>query len=631
MHHRAHELQHRRVQGVVEVGDALVGAVHGEGVLDEVVGADGEEVEAAGEAPRGERRPRHLDHGADRKARVETPALAGELGLGARHEGEHLLELAHAGEHGHQQPHRPVRRGAQDGADLREEHGGLAQAQAHRAQPERGAGAGRRRRRGAERLVGAEVEGADGDGQPAHGAHHARVGAVLLLLGGRRPAAGEEELGAVEPDAGGTDAARRLHVGGELDVGAQHHLEAVARACGLALQAPQGAARAVLAAAPAARLGQQAAVGARDHGTHAAVHDQGLAVAQQRQRPARAHHARQPQAAGEDGSVRERPAALGHERGRIASGQQGHRGGIEVRADHHRARRRLGAVAVGARLPGEQTLHPRHHLVDVHAPRTQVGVVHRLEGRGERSALELERPLRRPALAPDALERRARQRRVGQHEPVRLEEGAHLAGERARQAPPQGLDLGGGRAQGGTQARHLARHGLGRHAPLARDGRRTVEPPGGADGEPRGGGAAVQGQDHASAPAGAARPLGLFLAEAVGDQGREALDGLPLVGAAADDAQPCAARRGQHHHPHDALGVDLAPVAHQPDLALELRGERDEARRGPRVQAQAVDDRDLPLHHRRAQPAPAGGSHSSTPSRPPLSAFWASSSSGRRG
>ena len=39
--------QHRRVQRVVEVRDRVVGAVDGERVLDEVVGADRQEVELA--------------------------------------------------------------------------------------------------------------------------------------------------------------------------------------------------------------------------------------------------------------------------------------------------------------------------------------------------------------------------------------------------------------------------------------------------------------------------------------------------------------------------------------------------------------------------------------------------------
>ena len=64
------QAQHRRVQRVVEIGDLLVAAVDRERVLDEVVGADGEEIALAGERVGGERRARHLDHHAQRRQRV---------------------------------------------------------------------------------------------------------------------------------------------------------------------------------------------------------------------------------------------------------------------------------------------------------------------------------------------------------------------------------------------------------------------------------------------------------------------------------------------------------------------------------------------------------------------------------
>ena len=67
---RAHaavdQRQHRRVQRVVEVRDALVAAVHRQRVLREVVGADAEEVALARERVGDQRRRRHLDHDADR-------------------------------------------------------------------------------------------------------------------------------------------------------------------------------------------------------------------------------------------------------------------------------------------------------------------------------------------------------------------------------------------------------------------------------------------------------------------------------------------------------------------------------------------------------------------------------------
>ena len=45
--------KYRRMQGVVQIGDALVDAVDGQGLLDEVVGADGQEIEVPGKVTRG--------------------------------------------------------------------------------------------------------------------------------------------------------------------------------------------------------------------------------------------------------------------------------------------------------------------------------------------------------------------------------------------------------------------------------------------------------------------------------------------------------------------------------------------------------------------------------------------------
>ena len=48
------KLEHGRAQGVVEVVDVFIAAVDGDGILDEVIGADGEEVRFFGQG--GDRR-----------------------------------------------------------------------------------------------------------------------------------------------------------------------------------------------------------------------------------------------------------------------------------------------------------------------------------------------------------------------------------------------------------------------------------------------------------------------------------------------------------------------------------------------------------------------------------------------
>ncbi len=59
------------MQRVVEVGHGAVGAVDGEGVLNQVVGADRKKIEPAQERPEHQRRRGNFDHGADRDRLVE--------------------------------------------------------------------------------------------------------------------------------------------------------------------------------------------------------------------------------------------------------------------------------------------------------------------------------------------------------------------------------------------------------------------------------------------------------------------------------------------------------------------------------------------------------------------------------
>ena len=61
------EAQHTGMQRVVEVGDLFVAAVDRQGVLDQIVGADGEEIGFARQCIGGQRRRRHLDHHPQRR------------------------------------------------------------------------------------------------------------------------------------------------------------------------------------------------------------------------------------------------------------------------------------------------------------------------------------------------------------------------------------------------------------------------------------------------------------------------------------------------------------------------------------------------------------------------------------
>ncbi len=116
------------MQRLVEIGHAFVGAIDGQRVLDEIVGADGEEVGLLRQQVGGQRRRRHLDHRADR----DGARLAEFLGHVAHHGAgrPHLLDRRHEREH---DAELPVRRGAQQRPQLRAQHVGVRQAESQTA------------------------------------------------------------------------------------------------------------------------------------------------------------------------------------------------------------------------------------------------------------------------------------------------------------------------------------------------------------------------------------------------------------------------------------------------------------------------------------------------------------------
>ena len=73
--------------------------------------------------------------------------------------------------------------------------------------------------------------------------------------------------------------------------------------------------------------------------------------------------------------------------------------------------------------------------------------------------------------------------------------------------------------------------------------------------------------------------------------------GDPLVLALGLDLDLGADACGQHHHAHDALGIDAAPVAAQVHLAAETAGQLGQLGRGAGVQTQLIADGDGRLDH----------------------------------
>src|SRR5690606_39957216 len=91
--------------------------------------------------------------------------------------------------------------------------------------------------------------------------------------------------------------------------------------------------------------------------------------------------------------------------------------------------------------------------------------------------------------------------------------------------------------------------------------------------------------------------MSLPLAEAVGDQLLDRLQGFVFLLALGVDGDRAALGCGQHHHAHDALGVDAAAVALEPDLARKSAGELGELGRGACMQPELVDDGGVSSRH----------------------------------
>src|SRR5574340_1450692 len=107
------QVQHCGVQRIVQVRDIRVGAIGGQQVLDQVVGADGQEIQFLGEHVQRQRGGGNLDHAADLHPAVVGDAFVVQALFGGGDELQGLVEFRHAGQHRHQDFYVAVMRGAQ--------------------------------------------------------------------------------------------------------------------------------------------------------------------------------------------------------------------------------------------------------------------------------------------------------------------------------------------------------------------------------------------------------------------------------------------------------------------------------------------------------------------------------------
>src|SRR5690606_32093024 len=101
----------------VACGEGIV-PIDGEGVLDEIVRPNRKEIRVLGQAMRAERRGRKFDHASDRRLAKGKP-LVPKLFTHTRELGECRAKIVNACDRREHHAHRPVRRGTEEGAQLR--------------------------------------------------------------------------------------------------------------------------------------------------------------------------------------------------------------------------------------------------------------------------------------------------------------------------------------------------------------------------------------------------------------------------------------------------------------------------------------------------------------------------------
>ena len=414
------------MQRVVQVIDLVIHAINGQGVLDQVVGADGEEL-AFPRQPRGrEGGARHLDHGADLGGIAEFALLLRELGLDVVNQLRALPQFENVGDHWNHDPGPARAGGAQQCPQLGAEQAAVFEAQAHRAQAQ-GRIRGLRDPHGLRLLVRAQVQRADGH-RAVHRGDYLPVGQILLFFTRWLLAVHEQELGAVKANAFGTHFLRLGHIARQLDVGHQADRLTVARAGRLVLEAQQHApvAGITLASTGVEIQGDPGRCG--DQMARMAVDDEHFAVFEQAACAVESDDGGDAQAASENRGVRQGTARFGHKAGNTLAVEQDDVGWRDIIGHHNRRALVRGlAGAQGLVILQQDSLNLRYDMLDIVTTAAQIRIFHRLEYADERVTLAFQGRFGIDAALGDQLFHGLGEGAVFEHQHVGLDERGNLA------------------------------------------------------------------------------------------------------------------------------------------------------------------------------------------------------------
>ena len=432
-----HQIQHRWVPGVVEVGHGLISAVDGQGVLNQVVGAHRDKIEVPHEQRHGQGRRGHLDHGAELTL-AERLAGVDQLSLDVGNVVQRLANLPVAGEHGDEDFDGSMVGRPEQGPQLAAEHAGLGQAPAYGAQPQGGVEhrfmaqlAGREPLKW---LVRANVDGANGHGQPAHGLDRAAISFVLFFFVGQGHAAiHEQELAAEQAHADGASVDRADRVFRHFNVGQQIHAFAVQGDGWRVSQAGQATALELGLSLAKTVFLQHDGRGIDDHQPGVAVNDHAVVLAHQAAGLARAHHGRDVHAASHDGRVGGFAPDIGHKTAKHAALEMDHVSRRDVAGDQDQgliaakiARTRCAAAKARLAIAAEFAQHALDHLLEVGFALADVGVLHLIELARQHFQLGRQGPFGVVVARTDPVGGRTHQRLILQQHLVHVQDGGQF-------------------------------------------------------------------------------------------------------------------------------------------------------------------------------------------------------------
>ena len=223
-----HQAQHRRVQGVVQVVDIFVAAVDGQGILDQIIGADAEKIHVLGQDVGNDGGGWNFHHDAHRDVLVKGDVLAAQFLLGLFQEFLGLEQLFDPGYHREHDGGVAVMAGPQDSTQLGLEDVGLLEAEADGAQAHYRVDFFLDFPQGGKQLVAAEVQGTDDGIVRADRLDHILVGLEMVLLAGDILTVEVEKFGAVQADTLGAVVDDRFDFILEFQIAGDNNMQPVA-------------------------------------------------------------------------------------------------------------------------------------------------------------------------------------------------------------------------------------------------------------------------------------------------------------------------------------------------------------------------------------------------------------------